>query len=266
MGLQDTQVPSTAPGILAFNFYPETGRHAPQKIMGNFLVELMKPRMLTTREQQVLYNILKALSQIVTFTLAAEKMLEVRFILLGVLGLWPMAKRPYEFPERFQEIAAALLAKVDEDIPIMEVVSDDDDAETAAPASSSSSSFLFLPSSSSSSSKEKKDKKKKRAREPAATAAALPNLILPALQPTMHNLTLTTGAGGRRTYRITNKTAARPCNVVGHNGLTVGQWWPYRICALRDGAHGATQSGIAGSAKSGAYSVVVSGKSPLNTT
>lgn len=31
--------------------------------------------------------------------------------------------------------------------------------------------------------------------------------------------------------------------VIGHNGLTVGDWWPLQICALRDGAHGETEAG-----------------------
>lgn len=44
------------------------------------------------------------------------------------------------------------------------------------------------------------------------------------------------------------------------NGLLVnGQWWPLQLCALRDGAHGATQGGISGTQGEGAYSVIVSG-------
>lgn len=51
----------------------------------------------------------------------------------------------------------------------------------------------------------------------------------------------------------------RSCHVEGHNGLTVGQWWPQLRCALRDGAHGASMKGIAGSIDRGADSVVISG-------
>ncbi|KAL9066807.1 MAG: hypothetical protein Q9161_007313 [Pseudevernia consocians] len=47
-------------------------------------------------------------------------------------------------------------------------------------------------------------------------------------------------------------------NITVTDGLTVGQWFPFRICALNAGAHGATQAGIAGSEKTGAFSVVVS--------
>jgi hypothetical protein len=50
----------------------------------------------------------------------------------------------------------------------------------------------------------------------------------------------------------------KDCYVVGHNGLTNGQWWPSRVCAVRDGAHAELEAGIAGKKDFGAYSVVVS--------
>ncbi|KAL8848967.1 MAG: hypothetical protein Q9221_006062 [Calogaya cf. arnoldii] len=50
-------------------------------------------------------------------------------------------------------------------------------------------------------------------------------------------------------------------NYVGAGGLVNGQWWPWFICALRDGAHGATQAGIHGETDKGAYSIVVGGDS-----
>jgi hypothetical protein len=49
----------------------------------------------------------------------------------------------------------------------------------------------------------------------------------------------------------------RSANVPGSNHLMNGQWWPMRICALRDGAHGAIEAGISGQADSGAYSIVL---------
>ena len=45
----------------------------------------------------------------------------------------------------------------------------------------------------------------------------------------------------------------------GNNGLVNGQWWPFQICALRDGAHGSIQGGISGSKDSGAFSCILSG-------
>ena len=46
-------------------------------------------------------------------------------------------------------------------------------------------------------------------------------------------------------------------NAFGELNLVNGQWWPTLLCALRDGAHGATQAGIHGNDK-GAYSIIVS--------
>ncbi|KAI9677144.1 MAG: hypothetical protein M1829_002718 [Trizodia sp. TS-e1964] len=48
------------------------------------------------------------------------------------------------------------------------------------------------------------------------------------------------------------------CNVVGHNNLVNGQWWPLQLCAKRDGAHGEIEAGIHGQVGKGAYSAVMS--------
>ena len=240
-GFKAVDVPSSPSAILKFTFYPEIGRHEPQAIMGRFIVQLMRPRDLTTNESQIVFNILKALSQIETFTRAAEEALQIKFMLAGILGVWPKASRPYAFPDFLQEAAATILTKVDEDLDIEEVVDETPPASTSPPPTST---------------------RRKRTRTAASPQESqsreLPALNDPRVQPIMHNIGLTNGR--RRVYRILDKSAARPCNVFGHNGLTVGQWWPYRICALRDGAHGATQGGIAGSVHGGAYSIVVSGK------
>lgn len=45
----------------------------------------------------------------------------------------------------------------------------------------------------------------------------------------------------------------------GAGDLVNGQWWPIQLCALRDGAHGSSQGGIAGHRELGAYSVILSG-------
>lgn len=51
----------------------------------------------------------------------------------------------------------------------------------------------------------------------------------------------------------------RSAKVLGHNGLEVGAWSAYRLCALRDGAHGESQAGISGNIEDGAWSIVLSG-------
>ncbi|KAL8915748.1 MAG: hypothetical protein Q9172_006696 [Xanthocarpia lactea] len=50
-------------------------------------------------------------------------------------------------------------------------------------------------------------------------------------------------------------------NYIGGGDLINGQWWSKRICALRDGAHGATEAGIHGETGKGAYSIIVGGDS-----
>lgn len=47
--------------------------------------------------------------------------------------------------------------------------------------------------------------------------------------------------------------------VYGHNGLTVGQWFPSQLSALWHGAVGSSQGGMSGHTANGAYSIVVSG-------
>ncbi|KAF2215976.1 hypothetical protein CERZMDRAFT_35167 [Cercospora zeae-maydis SCOH1-5] len=46
---------------------------------------------------------------------------------------------------------------------------------------------------------------------------------------------------------------------VGNGQLVNGQWWPTLLCALRDGAHGDSQSGISGETYVAAYSCFISG-------
>lgn len=67
---------------------------------------------------------------------------------------------------------------------------------------------------------------------------------------------------GGKVKRSIEPSQIRNSKVVGHNGLTVGQWWPFQICALRDGAHGSMMAGIAGGENEGAFSIVVSGTNP----
>lgn len=49
----------------------------------------------------------------------------------------------------------------------------------------------------------------------------------------------------------------RSAKISGHNGLDVGAWFPTRLSALANGAHGASQAGITGNTAYGAFSIVV---------
>jgi hypothetical protein len=62
----------------------------------------------------------------------------------------------------------------------------------------------------------------------------------------------------RTSYKLEkNYMQKKSANVFGANNLINGQWWPSRICALRDGAHGEQEAGIHGQTAMGAFSVVV---------
>lgn len=58
----------------------------------------------------------------------------------------------------------------------------------------------------------------------------------------------------------------RDATEFGHNGVPLGTWWPYRICAIRDGAHSAIESGIVGNESTGAYSIVVSSSDSVDSS
>ena len=74
----------------------------------------------------------------------------------------------------------------------------------------------------------------------------------------MRGIIIGRSAVGHTSYKL-DKTFQRTFKVFGHNGLRIGAWWPKQICALRDGAHGSSQGGIAGTPEVGAYSVIISG-------
>ncbi|OAA55239.1 sra-ydg [Niveomyces insectorum RCEF 264] len=79
-------------------------------------------------------------------------------------------------------------------------------------------------------------------------------------QGIMHGVVITRGTkNGSRAYRRNPNYRPRNALVFGENSLTVGAWWPMQIVALFNGAHGSSQGGIAGSARLGATSIVVSG-------
>ena len=67
------------------------------------------------------------------------------------------------------------------------------------------------------------------------------------------------GKKGSKVYRLDPTYHKKPADVFGHNGLRVGDWWPFQTFALKDGAHGSKMGGIHGRTNLGAFSVVVSG-------
>ena len=197
-------------------------------------------RSVAPKDYQMIGNILKAISSIETFTADNVETLQIKWITNCILGELPKTTGPYEFPQSFQDVAVAILARMDQELEVSEAP--DETPPTTTTTNNTS---------------------RKRSRDDAAPSQSAsrqqPNTNDPAYQSIMWNITVTDGR--TRKYKLTDKSVAVPCNRFGHNGLTVGQWFPFRICALNAGAHGASQAGIAGSKKVGAFSIVVSSES-----
>lgn len=102
--------------------------------------------------------------------------------------------------------------------------------------------------------------KRNPVRELAATTIRPPppNHPIFGTQGIMHGVALKLGPR-RKDYILDSRYPKRDAKVFGHNGLTVGDWWPMQLLALFNGAHGARMGGIAGNAETGAYSVVTAG-------
>ena len=73
--------------------------------------------------------------------------------------------------------------------------------------------------------------------------------------------TISATTGRRNTsYSIERTWAFKvPCDEESVCRVGNGQWWPYQICMLRDGAHGQLVAGIHGTTETGALSVVLGG-------
>ena len=67
----------------------------------------------------------------------------------------------------------------------------------------------------------------------------------------LRGITTYSGTGkeerGSKYHNIETDFAGKvSCNYVGAGNLVNGQWWPFQLCAKRDGAHGAHEAGIHG--------------------
>lgn len=160
--------------------------------------------------------------------------------------------RPDLFPEEIHRKGAELFDRFERENWGENEASDDDSGDdTSAPALSSPASSL-------------------RARGPNETSGTVqtrsppPNDPIWGLKGIMHGVAINP-SGAMKSYVLDPEyiTEKREAKVIGHNGLTPGDWWPMRRVALFHGAHGHPVGGISGSADTGAYSIVVSGRSNL---
>jgi len=253
LGLEVHEVPTEPAAILNHAFDRHNRNKEPKSIIGSLTVQLIRKKVEITQEQrQWVFDILQSLSKIAFFTAKVEEMLEIKFILLALMGEWKKASGPYAFPDPFPNDAAIILARVQNDLGF-------EDAMEPTPSPSPSLSPPPIPDS----------KKRKRPQEtptPRLSAPRRPvNMNETTIKALMRNITIS-DESSRRSYKLTDKSQKVDCDVVGDNGLKVGRWWPFRICALRDGAHGAMQGGIAGGATGGTYSIVVSRESNPSQT
>ncbi|EGD98615.1 hypothetical protein TESG_06095 [Trichophyton tonsurans CBS 112818] len=93
--------------------------------------------------------------------------------------------------------------------------------------------------------------------------------ILQRMEEGNFHVDLSRGILTKRTFRENGKSSVsrvldknypfkQSAFVVGDSHLRNGQWFPWQICALRDGAHGEIEGGISGNKSTGAVSIVLS--------
>lgn len=199
--------------------------------------------------EQAVYDIIRSiyiLQQSETFTFEDYQKLNIEFILNTIMGDCPGARGPFSYPGTLQIYATAVLEAAERHKTTKVEVTPDE--HVSDPISAGTSSTAPRP----------RAHKRRRTNNPSQQQPLV--ILTQDMMTILRGIVLTNPDTGRRTWSLDKVVPARNCNVVGHNGIAIGTWWPYRICAIRDGAHGASMAGIAGTVADGAYSVVVSGK------
>ncbi|KAL9127700.1 MAG: hypothetical protein Q9217_003473 [Psora testacea] len=236
---QAQELPNTEDGVCEFAFDPDFPSRRMWQVVARCTLQMIKSGgKISDRDSQIIFNVLQALNSLENITVEFDTTQRIRPLLLSILGETPRPTMPYEYPEPLQQTAAIILARIDEDLAV------EQELEQAGSISPEPGPTALNPS--------------KRRRTSRSTTPASTTIDDPTVKNVMRGIIIL--ENGRRTYRLdpNYKPAPRDCNVIGHNGLTVGQWWPLRVCAIRDGAHGAMIAGIAGGASIGAFSIVVS--------
>lgn len=214
------------------------------------------PKVLKPDEYDILDGILRDVLSIDPMTPKIEKTFNLRAHLEVIVGNFPTVKHEYHFPDPYPDKAAAVLEKFE---AINWGAQEEEDVEEV-PTSPTDSKF-----SPGTLTKHKGAISKSRRRTPSPTkpvGKSTPLLPKPdhpifGINGVMRGILISNG--GMRSYSMDTRFPSKSGSVAGHNGLSIGDWWPLQFCALRDGAHGAKISGIAGSKLKGAFSIVVSG-------
>ena len=244
-GVEDQEVPTTIQSALSFPY--DATKQTFDRVVAKCTVRMMgnntrQPSSINQQERQAIFNMLKAFNSIERFSKETAGAPIFRGTLSNILGETATAKRPFEYPEPLQRNAALIRDRLDNDLAEEETIDEQKSAQSETSSTDPNT-----------------KRKRGRPRKSASPTAPTP---MPDNDPTYKHAMrgIRISGVGRRAYSLQQDSCPPPrnCNVVGHNGIEVGQWWPLRVCAIRDGAHGAMQGGIAGGASTGAYSVVVS--------
>ncbi|KAG8530138.1 uncharacterized protein KY384_005621 [Bacidia gigantensis] len=242
VGVEDQDVPATIGEFRNHIFNPNHPDRKVTKMVQLCTVHMIRQkRQITSDEKQAIFNMLKSLNRLLPVSTDDEKSMNITGMLRSINGEVPSPKGPYSYPTPLQRSADILHQRILLDIAVAESMEE-----------SKQSSSSPEPTAGTRGSKRKRDGAEPR------TPASLPTDD-PTFRECLRGIII---QNNPRSYRLDPEMtpAKRRSDIFGHNGLAVGQWWPLRHCALRDGAHGHIQGGIHGSANAGAYSIVVSGQ------
>lgn len=255
VGLPETKAPSTPNEFNKFRFDPKYQAYPHRQVIGIYVSHLSRnERELPPGGHQAVQNMLKSLFKIEGLTPEIDRDYRYTWILNTIIGESDQATAPYAFPPILAEQASIVLDHFQDDLNIGVEIDSSPTPPPPVPATSTNTKVNNKAG-------ERMSTSKKRKAANISTSDPIQckpfDMENPKVAGMMHNMQ----RGPRGGPKMKDPTLKRDYNKFGHNGLSVGDWWPYQACALRDGAHGSSMGGIAGGARDGAKSIVVGGKS-----
>lgn len=259
IGLPSVQPPVTSADFNRFRFDPRYSSYPHKRTVAAYVVALRNKGELPPGGHQAVQNMLKSLFRIEGLTPAIDHDYSYSWILRTIMGECgsggsSLASKPYSFPPLLSEQASIVLDHFQDDLNI---------GVTAEASASPTPPTPPISADEKSGGKDRAKKPRSKKRKIETTVddqSARPktyDMENPTLAAMMHNI-----QRGKGMSRIIDPSLKRNHNRFGSNGLGVGEWWPFHICALRDGAHGSAMGGIAGSSRDGAKSIVIGGEPP----
>lgn len=249
IGLLNREIPYKLDYINSFVYWPKMTSSPPFVVISRFVHHLYTNTELPPGGDQAVHDILKSLYKVEELTLAQDKVYNISWLVKSIMGESPKATKPFAFPGILADQAAIVLARLQDDFNVGLPV--EATAVTTPPSNS-------VPPTRA----QKKGTSKKREAKQMSTDNPTQSKRLDMSNPTidqlMHNVSRDKNG---KAYKIVDHSLKIDYNKWGDNGLNVGDWWPFQVCTLRDGAHGSAQGGIAGGSMDGAKSIVVGGKS-----